>query len=112
MTVFAWVGLIGALLGLGGVAVAAVVASITAARERTRNIARAEASRLIGKCVRASSWWFSEHPPTQFLLQEIAQQFLEQPRDFIDEGPIREKWREEMRKWANLGASSKKGETP
>ena len=42
------------------------------------------------------SYWFSEHPPTAFLIRELSKVYLEGQGHTIDH--IRQLWREEMEK--------------
>jgi hypothetical protein len=61
-------------------------------REFARRAAWIEAAQAITR----DSYWFSEHPPTAFLIRELAKVYLEGQGSTI--GQIRDNWRREMSK--------------
>lgn len=88
------VWLLGAGLGIGGLAFAYVLFDSWILKPRREAIFKAGQLEAVGHILR-NVYWFSEHPPTMNLLRNIVKVYSEGQGQPIDQ--IREDWRREMK---------------
>lgn len=98
-TAFGW-ALLSALFMLSAAALIwAVRAWVDERSARIASLADARSTREIGKDVKLNSMWFSEHPPTMWLMRQIGEHYSRTGSPRWCPGDMRQEWRKRMQEY-------------